>query len=126
MKVKITFELDLKDTHYNVNKVRLIPVCLQNLGQWLYKLHCHYLSDKFERMVKNAAADCVYNDEMKKALMEHADQDLKLSEQLFNNYKVEGVTEDGHTFEFTHKDPGYNEQTKVDGVPTYIEPYDGD
>ncbi len=126
MKVKVTFELDLKDTHFNINKVKLIPVCLQNLGQWFYELHCYYLSHKLDRMVSNAAKDCIYNDAMKKALIEAAEQDLVLSEQLFNNYKVEGVTEDGHKFEFSHQDPGYKEKTLVDGVETYIEPYDGD
>lgn len=126
MKVKITFELDLKDTHYNIKKVKLIPVCLQNLGMWLDKLNCHYLSNKFDRLVANAAADCVYNDAMKKALLEHDDQDIKLSGQLFNNYKVEGVTDDGHKFKFTHKGPGYKERTFVDGVEVELEPYDGD
>lgn len=124
MKIKVTFELDLKDTHYNIDKVKLIPVCLQNFGQWFYKLHCHYLNEKLERLVKNSAGDCIYNDEMKKALVESDNQDLMLSEQLFNNYKVEGITEDGHGFEFTHQDPGYKEKTLVDGVETYIEPYD--
>ena len=40
-----------------------------------------------------------------KAIREHQEQDLKLSEQLFHNYKVEGITDDGHKFEFTHQDP---------------------
>ena len=48
--------------------------------------------------------------------------DEKLSKQLFDNYKVEGITEDGHNFIFTHKEPGYKELTLVDGKETYIEP----
>ena len=126
MKVKVTFELDLKDTHYNIKKVKLIPVCLMNLGMWLDKLHCHYLEKELDALVRTTKADCTYNDAMKKAIMENAEVDTALSKQLFNNYKVEGVTEDGHKFEFTHQDPGYKEQTLVDGVPTDIEPYDGD
>lgn len=124
MKVKITFELDLADTSYNIDKVKLIPICLQNLGQWFYKLHCHYLSQKFDDLFRITNKDCTYNDAMKKAIMEHAEENLKLSGQMFNNYQVEGLTEDGHTFKFTHTDPGYNEATLVDGTSTYIEPCD--
>jgi len=126
MKVKITFELDLKDTHYNIKKVKLIPVCLMNLGMWFSKLNCHYLSDKCDRIVANSAKDCPYNDVMKKALLEQVDQNITLSGQLFNNYRIEGITEDGYKFEFTHQDPGYKEKTLVDGVEVHLESYDGD
>ncbi len=122
MKVKVTFELDLKDTHYNIKKVKLIPICLQNLSSWFNELHLH----KLQKRVSELADKVGCKPEVVKALLEHQEQDLKLSEQLFNNYRVEGVTEDGHKFEFTHQDPGYKELTLVDGVPTYIEPYDGD
>lgn len=115
MKVTVQFEIDLKDTAYNIDKVRLIPVCLQNLGSWLNHLHLHYLSERVEHIYRSSP-------EMQKAMREHVEQDLKLSEQLFNNYKVSGTTEDGHTFTFTHQDPGYKERTIVDGKETYIEP----
>lgn len=121
MKVKVTFEMDLADTHYNIDEVRLIPVCLQNLSSWFNKLHLHYLEESC-----NSVASEYANEETKKAVCEHVEQDLKLSEQLFNNWKVEGATDDGHKFEFVHQEPGYKEKTLVDGVETYIEPYEGD
>ena len=126
MKVKIAFELDLKDTHYNIKKIKLIPICLQNLGQWFYELHLHYLTKRIDDLYRVTKEDSIYDGEDRKAIMEDAEQNLKLSEQLFHNYKIEGITDDGHTFQFTHQGPVYKEETLVDGVKTYIEPYDGD
>jgi len=126
MKVRITFELDLKDTHYNINKVKFIPICLENLVGWFYKLHTHYLNQKFDDLFTTTAPDCTYNDAMKKAIMDNVEQDLTLSKQLFNNYKIEGVTDDGHTFEVSRNDSGFIEGILVNGVKTYIEPCDDD
>jgi hypothetical protein len=119
MKVKITFELDLKDTSYNVDKVRLIPVCLQNLGNWFYNLHLYYLHENI-RLI--AASSKNIDKRWVKAVSEHHEENESLSEQLFYNYRVEGTTEDGHEFVFTHQDPGYKEKTLVDGKETHIEP----
>jgi len=118
MKVKITFELDLKDTHYDIPRIGLIPVCLMNLGQWFHELHLHHLHKKFDFLAEKNS----HSPEVVKAIRQHNDQNLMLSEQLFHNYKVEGTTIDGHTFEFTHKEPGYREVTKVDGSEIYIDP----
>lgn len=115
MKVTITFELDLTNTSYNVDEVENIPICLQNLGSWLNKLHLTQLEHKCDTLcIKGLPPG------LKEACLRVCDESISLSKQLFNNYKVEGVTEDNHTFVFTHQDPGYKETTLIDGVKTYI------
>jgi hypothetical protein len=47
---------------------------------------------------------------MKIAMRNNYNEKLKLTEQIFNNWKVEGTMEDGKTFTFTHKEPGYQEE----------------
>jgi len=107
MKVKITFELDLKGTHYNIPNKSVLNLYLQNLGSWIHALHLKYLDNRIEaQLYKGDPAT-------KKAHIMHAEQDAKLSAQIFNNYTVEGTTENGQHFKFTHQEPGYKEELKV-------------
>lgn len=110
MKVVITFELDLADTPYNISNPSLIPVCLQNLGSWVGGLHRHYLERRLSSIenVTNAAT--------RQALLKAQAHDAELASQIFNNYRVSGVTENGSTFEFTHTEPGYREKLTVNGA----------
>jgi len=108
MKVKISFELDLSGTHYNILSKKDISICLQNIGSWLHALHTHYLDQRLE--IEFSQAD----EATKKAMRKHAAQDIKLSEQLFRHYQVEGIAENGQKFTFLHEEPGYKEQIIID------------
>ena len=110
MKVKVCFELDLSGSPYNVEKISDLVGSLQNLGSWLNELNNHYLDQKLR-----VESETNLPPEMKDALREAYKIEQNLSKQLFNNYSVSGRTEDGHDFEHNHKEPGYREQTFIDG-----------
>ena len=109
MKVKISFELDLAGTHYNMRNEKCIPECLQNLGSLVNELHLRQLEESL-RILDDYKDDKV----MRKALMSHNEQDKKLTSQLFHNYAVEGVLENGKKFTFTHTEPGYKENLTIE------------
>lgn len=105
MKFRVTFEVDASGTSYSIkNKNDEVAAVVQNLSSWLNTMHGHFLEQKFDAMVR-------YKDNpvMLKAVLEHIDDDIKLAKQLFDNFKVEATMENGKTFTFTHKEPGYQE-----------------
>lgn len=109
MKYKITFEIDATGTSYEIkDRNDEVDACLMNLGQWLYQLHLHFLEHRVQSL--GNAYEQKLSPEMIEAIKKHDAEQLKLSEQLFNNYTVEGVMTDGTKFTFTHKEPGYKEE----------------
>jgi hypothetical protein len=52
---------------------------------------------------------------LRKEMHDKCKMDADLSSQLFNNYTISGVTDDGHSFEHNHQEPGYKEITIIDG-----------
>jgi hypothetical protein len=112
MKVKVSFELDLTNNDsLNVRTVEDLRGSLQNLSSYIYNLHL----DNLQRTLK-AMADKNANPIVKEAMIKAYTQDQEVSEGLFNNYTVEGTTEDGHKFESNHQEPGYKETMIIDGV----------
>src|SRR5579862_6890295 len=108
MKVKISIELDLSEcSGYNINTVDDIKDGLQNLSFWLNELHLAQHRRLFDTLDIDGSP---MQEEIKKAIKE----DLNLSKQLFNDYYVEGITEDGHNFTFSHREPGYIERLFID------------
>lgn len=104
MKVKIQFEIDLSETQYNIGNEKELSESLQELGCWLHELHLHNLTSRIDSTFRNKD-----NKIMLEAADRHYKENIRLSEQIFNNYKVEGTMEDGKSFVFTHKEPGYKE-----------------
>lgn len=109
-RVTVSFELDLKDNpSLNISKLEDLRGSLQNLSSLFHELHLHQLQKLTESM-------CYKGEEvMKQALISCNEQDLAITEQLFHNYTVSGTTDDGHTFESNHQQPGYKETMKIDG-----------
>jgi hypothetical protein len=114
MKFRITFEINAKGTSFEIkDKEDEVTAVLQNLSSWFNNLHLHFLEQRCSNMSRGHL-----NEATKKALDTHIKEELKLSEQLFNNYTVEGECTDGSKFTFTHKDPGYRETMTWQGEPT--------
>lgn len=114
MKIKLTVELDLAENPaLNVPSIKELKGGLQNLGSWLNELHLTYL-EKITNSMGKPHPDPAWQE----AILAHNQADAKVSEQLFNNYRIEGVTDDGHAFDFTHQEPGYKERMLIDGVET--------
>lgn len=109
MKIKATMELDLTGTSYNIDNLADLNVCLMNIGMFFQKLENTASEDLIESFDPNLT------DAVKKALKEIAEHDIKVAKSIFNDYRLEGTTDDGHTFVFTHKEPGYEEKTIIDG-----------
>lgn len=101
MKVKISFELELSKTDYNINNARLVNECVQNIWDWLYELHNHYLEAKVASAVKAKA-----NAKENKAVEKIDTDNLILSSQL-TNIQIEGTTEDGFVFKFPKNTPSH-------------------
>jgi hypothetical protein len=110
MKFKITFEVDATGTAYEIkDKNDEVPAVLQNLGQWFYELHLRFLEQSCDNQVRLDRAKTKQDTLIAEAIIKHNDEQIKLSEQLFNNYKIEGTMSDGKSFTFTHTEPGYKE-----------------
>lgn len=110
MKFKITFEVDATGTNYEIkNQKDEVPLVLQNLGQWLYQLHLRFLEKQMDDHLRLSKSKTKQDKLVAEAIIKHNEDDMRLSEQLFNNYKIEGTMADGKTFTFTHNEPGYKE-----------------
>jgi len=110
MKFKITFEVNATGTNYEIkNQNDEVPLVLQNLGQWFHHLHLHFLEKAVDDQVRLNKAKTDQDRLIAESIIKHNDDDIRLSEQLFNNYKIEGTMTDGKTFTFTHSEPGYKE-----------------
>ena len=114
MKVQISFELDLADTTDNVNKISDLPLVIQNISDLIYHGPKNYLHEEI--------MDCLTGEktETKNLMYVYYKKLQDLTDQIFNNFKIKGVTEDGHIFCFTHQEPGYVEETLIDGEPVYL------
>ena len=104
MKFRISFDIDATGTSFSIKDRNGVNVVLQNLSSLVYELHKKVLSDR----VNSFSYPC--SEDMKIAMRNNYNEKLKLTEQIFNNWKVEGTMEDGKTFTFTHKEPGYQEE----------------
>lgn len=118
MKVKLSIELDLSGTSYNIKDIPdLNDGVISNISSWLYELNLLYGDKKLKVFTTSVPSKTPEEEKLwRDALHKIADDDLKLSSQLFHNFHIEGVTEDGHSFSFTHKEPGYKEQFLIDGI----------
>ncbi len=83
MKIKITFELDLAGTGYNVNKVSDISRSIQNLTYLLHELSLKKQMDIL-RMIgsDNTQAD-------KDDCVKYLEQQVRVSGQIMNNITLE-------------------------------------
>lgn len=109
MKITISFELDLANTDYDDAGVN----CVHRVSDWLADFHKNALV-----CVMNAYFDSKdMPPEAAKLYIDWMDEKTKLTEQIFHNIEFKGVTDNGQSFVFTHKEPGYKEQWIIDGVP---------
>ena len=93
MKVKITMELDLAGTFYNIDTEDDLKACVENLSFWLgdlkslpHEKKCSLLANSVQEPILSCA-------------MKHHDDDIKLGEEMFKNISFSGITEDGKEFE---------------------------
>lgn len=111
MKLKIKFELNTDDIPSFNSTVKEgeqgIKEVLSNIGQWLQELQNLPNVQKLEILA--AYKD---NEYLKNKLLEAQDEKLALAEQIFHNYQIDGVMENGDTFSFSHSEPGYKENFK--------------
>lgn len=100
-KLEITFELDTTGTSFSIaNKNDEISAVLQNLSSWIGILQKYSLRSKSEALIFENMSS-----EMRQAVLRHIDEEIKLAQQIFNNFRVVGTMADGKQFVFTHKDP---------------------
>lgn len=110
MKVTVTIELDLSDTPLDIRAVSDIRYGLQELSSIFQDLHTAQLT-------KISNIMCSHLDpKSQEFAIQQREQIVKITAQLFNNYRVQGTTTDGHTFDFLHQDPGYKERMLIDGL----------
>jgi hypothetical protein len=107
MKVKISFELDLScNESLNIETLEDLRESLQNISSLFNRLHL----DSLKRICDAHCYEGKHKQVMKEHLLMRSEQDAAVTEQLFNNYTVAGVTDDGHTFESNR------EIMKIDGI----------
>src|ERR1017187_1227375 len=99
MRIKISFDLDLTNTDYEFSK-ESISFGLDRLNQWFYDFHLMEL----QRLTK---AYGITNDEVKRTLIKKYEENILLSEQLFDNYTMQGNTTDNYEFKFNHQELPY-------------------
>ena len=112
MKIKIELEIDTEDTAYCPEKWGHLNACLQNLSHWLDKSP-YFLEKKCDILCRTDDSP-----EMKAALLEHANDDLKLSSQIFDRLSYSGTFK-GKRWEFRRNDKGYFVMF-VNGVETTL------
>ena len=114
MNLKISFELDVHDLPtYSVPYREAIPSTLQNLGTWLGGLQGLSL-----QRILRVTADSQLDKLTRQLLIDAHEQDVTLAKRIFDNYSVEGTTQDGHHFCFNHREPGYEEYLLIEPVTT--------
>jgi adenine deaminase len=106
MKIKISLELDVSGTSYEIKNEKCVPFVLTNLGQLFQELQ--NIQYEHKRGVFSSPCD----EETKKALLKQYDERIKILSTMFHNWTVEGETKDGKQFEFTHTEPKYQEKLK--------------
>lgn len=117
MKVNVSFELDLSaHPGINIETLKQLRGGLQNLSSFFHELHLTNLCHLTDAMAKPVTES--FSQEFKTALIESYQWDCDLSDQLFKNYQVQGVTDDGHSFNSVHQEPGYREKMLIDGIET--------
>jgi len=100
MKVTVTFDLDLSDCPaFNMPDIDSIPAAVENLASLFHELHIKQLEKKCRHLGKPNKDDAI-----QEALLEHTEQDIRLTDQLANTFGVSGTTDDGHDFEFISRD----------------------
>lgn len=92
MKVKITMELDLAGTFYNIDTEDDLKACIENLSFWLGDLK----SLPHEKKCSLLAGSV--QEPMFSSCMKHYNDDVKLGEEMFKNISFSGITEDGKEF----------------------------
>lgn len=116
MKVTVSFELDLANAPaFNATTLKELKGCLQNLSDWLHELHCVHL-----QKITSSMAHPHPEPFFQAAILAHNEADAAVSAQLFDNYRVVGTTDDGHTFDCHHTKP-YTEVNIIDGKEMYLE-----
>lgn len=92
MKVKITMELDLAGTFYNIDTEDDLNACVENLSFWLGELKSLPCEKKCS-LLANSVQEPMFS-----CCVKHYDDDIKLGEEMFKNISFSGITEDGNEF----------------------------
>ena len=120
MEITISFKLKLDDTSYNVNTKNDLALTIVNIGDWLRELH---LANIEKRIVCEFDSGFLHepgNEESLAAAIKSYDEDKKLSAQIFDNYSVSGIMEDGTTFECSQDRSKMTGYTLINGVEEKI------
>lgn len=110
MKIQISFELDARDTIFNIRDENDISVTISNISMLLSQLRVNILMKQIELHTSDLT-DC-----MKKSALKMYNNEVKLLESMFSNFRVAGVMENGKAFTFNHSEPGYNETLLIDDM----------
>lgn len=104
MKLRVTLNFDTKGlTGYDGASPKHVEGVLSNLGQFFQRFKAAALKRKAS--IEAASPD----NEARKAILRTCDEEITLSEQIFNDYQVEGLLDSGDAFVFNHTEPGYQE-----------------
>jgi hypothetical protein len=105
-KLKISFEVDTTGTSYDIeNKYDEVGAVLENIGFLLQRLQ----QEIPLRKMRLLSSKLKMSDTIEKSLEEAIEDDEKIVKQIFHNYQIDGVTNKGEKFTFTHIEPGYKE-----------------
>jgi len=117
MRITVSMEFELEGTYLDAKKPEGISYTVFNFGQLLQKWGQGMLVERINVEIARQEYMNKGDEESKKmaeALADHAEQNIAITKQTFNNYRITGEV-DGKKFIFTHCEPGYKEALTIDG-----------
>ena len=95
MKVKISFELNLMGTNYNINNKSEINACVENLCDWLGELRVISREKQIDLIASLPDGPAT---DTQMAMLKAIEDEIILGKDIFKNISFQGKTEDGHEF----------------------------
>ena len=107
MKIKISLELDVTGTLYEIKNKKRVEAVLSNIAQLFQEFQNNQYIRKTDILSSEYSSEA-----MKKALLKNCDEHIQILSTMFHNWTVEGEMKDGNRFKFTHTEPNYQEELK--------------
>lgn len=116
MKINVSFDLDLADTDYDVEKLADLKSVVSGIGSLLAELQTQTAHQQLK-----IYADKNWTPEEKALLIKRTGEKIKICNQIFDNYKLEGFLPTGENFKFTHQETGYKETAEINGEEVVLQ-----
>lgn len=106
-KVKISMEFDLKGS-FSIPTENEAEAVLMNIGMFFSSFKTQLLKEQMIFIIEESDLKEDYP-EVYNAMERVYEEKIAICDQIFNNWRVEGETDNGKKFIFTHQEPGYKE-----------------